>query len=1350
MKLGFPVVVDGSGVVNVWFELNTTLPGMPPTVCCHGLGLSGSSDAVELSVEHPFAQPPYNDYVTSIVGGKRLSVTITLDGDPRGRAELWNEKRRQLDFSGGSGTLCMAILDRLEPEHLSRLSSLKPDTLFAGYILRDQHLIGSMNGSDASLKDCRAKIAHAINNKTELWLLEGDRQAAIDNSTLDSEALNRYVKAFRSPKDTGIEWLIAELAQGNKQVAFRPPSDEHAPLRDPTTHMLIRAALPSADREGGQDERVRTYLDRAPPLELLPIQRAALENNKDLFYKSPGTSFKTRHVLLAGPTGCGKTFLMKLVTLNGIVERGGGVLYLGPIRAIVNEFHQSFIDEYGPLLDEPIKDRIYLSSGDVSLNDGSIKRGDFALACVVNEKANVLLSADDESRLLERLNVVIIDELHMLCEPFRGGVLDLLLTKLLREARRREERRRQEPRTKPLQIIGISTEGIAEELRTYSAFDLGEDEAPLPPLPMQVDRRPVKVHHQLAVMFDKPDAAGHNFDLRSIVEFELNAHREIKNEEDLAFEKQFKTTFGQTGHWLKLFDDRVSHHDGAFMELVVTKAREHASVIVAAPGIKKLESLANGLYKALTMPLDERQVPREFVVAVKQSGLTSDRRTQLLRWAGRGIFIHHGQYPRGLRRAVEMLFSSNEEMNFRQRVLFTTETLAYGVNLSASCLLLYSTVWPRDDVHDPFSPASDHPTPLSQNEYHNLLGRAGRLGRNRASLSEAIVCVPARELKTEKQKEAFISSYYVVQPMGKPASGAVTSEDFGTSRLRFVRDASNPKTGTYEPRTGTTLRSFTYPCFRTVMDALRAVSHGGEQPATADEVMHFLEDSVAFQSLTENGHKSRFRAMVAIVLEMASDYQENEGNLRIVNCKQRDGQVPRYSIALPGSALIDTGTRLESVEPINRWLDALALLGLESTPVELVVAGLICTPDFLKVGIELTAERNAQQPSEEVKNALDLAISDVLRLEMSRLGLDSLQCNALVQQLDSLAQDSVVSVIKVDELMPLAIKRLVGMSLMWLRGASVEEIEALGKLRRETFSVSQIQPKHAERLFYLCQMCYRFFEGWTGKFVEGHKTQLPRLALRLKFGLPQKAIPLFNAFSADGLLPREGVTQLSEQINSALELLDGREETARNACSALIRHEKLNVERVEDATEIVQRFFSQQISAMIGLLSPGYAEAPAFLRAAERALLDDFGRSCWPAAPVHEPLAELLNLEPRLRSLTLRCDIGVRALRIFETQGVGEVQFLGPNMPTVDGTWRVANWFDSPSSRGVTPCAFVLLMSLLERGLVELKDLVAGLGQCRGLVGVRMVVENVMRTQPCESVPRLREGLLELFEPAMV
>lgn len=169
----------------------------------------------------------------------------------------------------------------------------------------------------------------------------------------------------------------------------------------------------------------------------------------------------------------------------------------------------------------------------------------------------------------------------------------------------------------------------------------------------------------------------------------------------------------------------------------------HRSIIVVCNAISLCDSLAAGFANHYRRHrLDRQTVAASFVNVVNDSEFEREKRQRYVGWAEKGVYTHHSQMPARLRSAVADQFRLPIRVNSRSQVLSTTESLAYGVNLSASAIVLTDLEFLRSDPVNPVVLPS-HET-LSRNQYHNLLGRAGRKSFESETIrSVAYIQIPA-------------------------------------------------------------------------------------------------------------------------------------------------------------------------------------------------------------------------------------------------------------------------------------------------------------------------------------------------------------------------------------------------------------------------------------------------------------------------------------------------------------------------------------------------------------------------------------------------------------------------------
>jgi len=125
-----------------------------------------------------------------------------------------------------------------------------------------------------------------------------------------------------------------------------------------------------------------------------------------------------RNLLVCTPTASGKTLIAELASLKSILEKKGKAVYIVPLRALASEKFKEFSQRYGKLI------KIALSIGDMDSADPYLV--DYDLIITTSEKLDSLIR--HHSPWLKAINVVIIDEIHLLNDPERGPTLEILLT----------------------------------------------------------------------------------------------------------------------------------------------------------------------------------------------------------------------------------------------------------------------------------------------------------------------------------------------------------------------------------------------------------------------------------------------------------------------------------------------------------------------------------------------------------------------------------------------------------------------------------------------------------------------------------------------------------------------------------------------------------------------------------------------------------------------------------------------------------------------------------------------------------------------------------------------------------
>ena len=165
-----------------------------------------------------------------------------------------------------------------------------------------------------------------------------------------------------------------------------------------------------------------------------------------------------KSLLLACPTASGKSLVAYLALLRAVREGRTG-LYLVPLRALAHEK----VEELGKF--EELGLKVGISIGDFDLPAEKLEKLDVLVA--TSEKADGLLRRG--SPWLDRLGVVVADEVHLLRDPERGPTLEISLTRLRR-------------RYPDLQVVALSaTVSNSEEVAEWlDAEHITSDFRPVP------------------------------------------------------------------------------------------------------------------------------------------------------------------------------------------------------------------------------------------------------------------------------------------------------------------------------------------------------------------------------------------------------------------------------------------------------------------------------------------------------------------------------------------------------------------------------------------------------------------------------------------------------------------------------------------------------------------------------------------------------------------------------------------------------------------------------------------------------------------------------------------------------
>jgi len=136
---------------------------------------------------------------------------------------------------------------------------------------------------------------------------------------------------------------------------------------------------------------------------------------------------KGQNIVLASPTASGKTLIAELCAVKHVLEKGGKVIYLSPLRALASEKFEEFGKYTSIRKQDGRRVSVGISTGDFDTADNWLARYDIVVT--TNEKADSLLR--HRSKWMDEISLVIADEVHLLNEAERGPTLEIVLARLL-------------------------------------------------------------------------------------------------------------------------------------------------------------------------------------------------------------------------------------------------------------------------------------------------------------------------------------------------------------------------------------------------------------------------------------------------------------------------------------------------------------------------------------------------------------------------------------------------------------------------------------------------------------------------------------------------------------------------------------------------------------------------------------------------------------------------------------------------------------------------------------------------------------------------------------------------------
>ena len=390
-----------------------------------------------------------------------------------------------------------------------------------------------------------------------------------------------------------------------------------------------------------------------------------------------------KSVLVAAPTGSGKTTVAEFAVYLARRERDQRIFYTAPIKALSNQKFHELCETYG-------EDEVGLLTGDVNL------RGDAPIVVMTTEVLRNMIYA--ESAGLDGLGFVVLDEVHYLGDRFRGAVWEEIILHLPPETR----------------LVSLSaTVSNAEEFGDWMHAVRGDTDVILS------EHRPVPLYQhvltsrELLPLFvnkegETTTGGRVNPELRQLA----GSPRPSSGGRNGRDRRERERSRGRAP---VRRSRRISRAD-------IARSLEEARLLPAIVFIFSRngcdQAVKQCLFEGMSLTTrEERSEIRKVADRVVHDLSAEDRRVLGVReWiAGleRGIAAHHAGLLPAFKSAVEELFQRR-----LVKIVFATETLALGINMPARAVAI--------ERLDKFN--GEQRVPLTSGEFTQLTGRAGRRG----------------------------------------------------------------------------------------------------------------------------------------------------------------------------------------------------------------------------------------------------------------------------------------------------------------------------------------------------------------------------------------------------------------------------------------------------------------------------------------------------------------------------------------------------------------------------------------------------------------------------------------------
>jgi len=453
-----------------------------------------------------------------------------------------------------------------------------------------------------------------------------------------------------------------------------------------------------------------------------------------------------RSVLVAAPTGAGKTIVGEFAVHLAATTPGDKAFYTTPIKALSNQKFRELAERYG-------EDEVGLLTGDVNIN------GSARIVVMTTEVLRNMIYAG--SRALDGLRYVVMDEVHYLADRFRGAVWEEVIIHLPDSVR----------------LVSLSaTVSNAEEFGDWLDTVRGDTEVIVSehrPVPLE---QHVLVRGDLLPLFDEHSAAEKvNRDLLRMRDSGGRAYDRTFDGRRRGGPRGGRGRGGDRGGQARRMPridrpEAVDLLDRANLLPAIFFIFSRVGCDSAVQQVRR-----SGLQLTTREERDEiRRVAHERTAAIADEDFGV---LEVDRWIDdlcRGVAAHHAGLLPAFKEVVEELFQRK-----LVKVVFATETLALGINMPARSVVLEKLEKFNGEARVPITPG----------EYTQLTGRAGRRG---IDVEGHAVVQWADALDPEQVASLASKRTYPLNSSFRPTYNMAVNliDQFGRARARQILESS--------------------------------------------------------------------------------------------------------------------------------------------------------------------------------------------------------------------------------------------------------------------------------------------------------------------------------------------------------------------------------------------------------------------------------------------------------------------------------------------------------------------------------------------------------------------------------